>query len=237
MARRSRLSRNYIKRSRQNLVLSVVGIAVVIFILLRYGIPFISDTSFFVGQVTQGTKSDLKKSQKDNFVPSPSLDPIPQATKDKSLKVTGTALPDLRIELYLNGSKEEEIKSDENGTFEFQIELTEGENIIKAKAITDSGQSEFSDSLSIAYKKSNPSLTIDHPNDQDSINGGGTINVSGKTDPGNSVAVNDFLAIIDSSGNWSYDLTLAPGGNEIKAVATDQAGNRTEKTIHVNYSP
>lgn len=236
MRRRSRLSRKYESKSKQNLILSILGIGLVLFILLRYGIPFLSDTSFFVGQLTNGNKTSVKKTEDSKFVSSPVLDPIPITTNSKTLKITGTALPDLTIELYLNGSKDNETKVDENGNFEFSIELSDGENIIKARSISGNSKSDFSDSQTINYKKSNPNLTIDTPHDGDNLSGGNQITVSGKSDPQDNVTVNDFLAISDSSGNWSYNLTLVNGTNEIKIVATDQAGNKTEKTIHVNYS-
>ena len=236
MARRSRLSRNSIKKSQRNLILSVLGITAVLFLLLRYGIPLISDVSFFAGQAVPN-KEDVKKSEDDKYVPSPSLDPIPSATKEKNIKITGTSLTGLTIALYLNGSKENEAEVTEDGTFEFDINLSEGENIIKAKAINkDKNESDLSDAVVINFKKSSPNLTIDSPHGGDNISGGSTITVSGKTDPDNTVLVNEFQAIIDSSGNYSYGLTLKGGDNEIKVVSRDPAGNETEKSIHVNYS-
>lgn len=236
MGRRSRLSRKYETKSKQNLILSILGIAVVLFILFRYGIPFLSDTSFFVGQITNKDSKTTKKSDNTTFVSSPNLDSIPSTTNTKSIKVTGTAVSGLTIELYLNGSKNSITKVDKNGNFEFSVDLSEGENIIKARSLSGDSKSDFSNSQTITYKKSNPNLSIDFPHDGDNLSGGNQTTVSGKTDPQNSVTVNGFLAIIDSSGNWSYGLTLTNGSNEIKVDALDQAGNKTEKTIHVNYS-
>lgn len=236
MRKRSRLSRKYENKSKQNLILSILGIGVILFILLRYGIPFLSDTSFFVGQLTSNNKSASKQTEDSKFVSSPILDPIPITTNNKSLKITGTALSGLTVELYLNGNKANDAKVDKNGNFEFTIDLTEGENIIKAKTISSDKKSDFSDSQTINYKKSNPNLTIDSPHDGDNLSGGNQITISGKSDPQDNVTVNDFLAISDSFGNWSYNLTLTNGTNEIKVVATDQAGNKTEKSIRINYS-
>lgn len=234
--RRSRLSRKYENKSKQNLILSILGIAVILFILFRYGIPFLSDTSFFVGQITNKESSDTKKTQTSTFVSSPHLDTLPLTTNAKTVKISGTALAGLKVEIYLNGSKFKETTVDKNGNFETSIDLSEGENIVKARSISGDSKSDFSDSQTISFKKSNPNLTIDSPHDGDNLSGGNQTTVSGKTDPQNSVTVNDFLAIIDSNGNWSYGLTLVNGSNEIRVVAIDQAGNKTEKSIHVNYS-
>lgn len=238
MARRSRLSKKFERKSRNTLILSVLGIAAVLFLFFKYGIPLIGESSFLFGRVTSSEKSTQNQTQqKDiNYVPSPNLDTLPQATKEQNVKVTGTSLSGLKVALYLNGSKDDEKDVAGDGSFEFDLSLTEGENIIKAKAIKDKNESDFSDSLTITYKKSEPNLSIDSPHDGDHLNGGSVVTVSGKTDPDNTVVVNDFQAIIDSGGNYSYGLTLKGGDNEIKVVTTDPAGNQTQKTIHVTYS-
>lgn len=237
MARRSRLSKKFERRSRNTLILSILGIAAVLFLFLRYGIPLIGESSFLFGRVTSSDKPSQSQTQKDSsYVPSPNLDPLSQATKNQTVKVTGTSLSGLKVALYLNGGKDDEKDVTPDGSFEFEVSLTEGDNIIKAKAIKDKNESDFSDSLTITYKKSDPSLSIDSPHDGDKLNGGSVVTVSGKTDLDNTVVVNDFQAIIDSSGNYSYGLTLKGGDNEIKVVATDLAGNQTQKTIHVSYS-
>jgi len=62
------------------------------------------------------------------------------------------------------------------------------------------------------------------------------LHVHGKTDPNVKVTINDFWAIVDDSGNYSYNLSLKSGDNPIKIVATDDAGNNTEKDLKISYS-
>lgn len=237
MARRSRLSRKSQKKSTQTLVLSILGIAAVLFLLFRYGIPLISDASFLFGRVTSTSKTnDSKQNDDQSYVPSPNLDSLPKATKEQGVKVTGTSLSGLKVSIYLNGSKDNETEVSDDGTFEFSIELSEGDNIIKAKAFNDKGESDFSDSVNINYKKSGPELSIDSPSDNADLKGQNPIEVKGKSDPDVTVTVNDFQAVSASDGSYSYFLTLKDGGNDIKVVALDLAGNKTEKAIHVNYS-
>lgn len=235
--RRSRLSKKSQRKSTQTLVLSVLGIAAVLFLLFRYGIPLISDASFLFGRVTSTSKTNDSKQNKDNdYVPSPNLDSLPKATKEQGVKVTGTSLSGSKVQLYLNGNKDDEIDVDNDGSFEFDVQLSEGENIIKAKAIKGKNESEFSDSIAIVYKKEGADLNIDSPSDGAELSGVNPIEVRGKTDVDSTVLVNDFQAIIDEKGNWSYFLTLKNGDNEIKVVTIDLAGNKTEKTIKVKYS-
>ena len=235
--RRSRLSKKSQKKSTQTLVLSVLGIAAILFLLFRYGIPLLSDASFLFGRVTSNPKNDQKQNNKqDNYVPSPELDPLPKATKEQNIIVTGTSMSVLKVSIYLNGSKDNETEVSGDGTFEFSVELSEGDNIIKAKAFNDKGESEFSDSVTVTYKKSGPELSIDSPSDNADLKVQNPIEVKGKSDPDVTVSVNDFQAVSGNDGSYSYFLTLKEGGNEIKVVATDLAGNKTEKTIRVNYS-
>ncbi len=236
MARRSRLSKNYQKKSRQTLILSILGIGAVLFLLFRYGIPLISDASFLFGRVTSTSKSSDVKKEEEAPVPAPDIDPLPKATKEQNIKVGGTSLRGLKVALYLNGSIEDETDANDDGTFEFEVELTEGDNILKAKAIRQDKESEFSNSVNIVFKKEGPELSIESPSDNSELKGQNPIEVKGKTDPQVTVTVNDFQAVSASDGSYSYFLTLKEGGNEIKVVAVDLAGNKTEKTIRVNYS-
>ena len=219
------------------MILSILGIAAVLFLLFRYGIPLISDVSYMFGRATSSPSNNAKATTADQtYVAPPDLNPLPAATKDANVKLTGNSIIGEKIALYLNGVRNEEKEVARDGSFEFDISLSQGDNIIKAKAIKGTSESDFSDSIDITYKNSNPNLSIDNPHDGDNLSGGNVVTVSGKADPDDTVTVNSFQAIIDDQGNWSYGLTLASGGNDVSVVATDQAGNQTQKSIHVNYS-
>jgi bacillopeptidase F len=126
---------------------------------------------------------------------------------------------------------------DNNGNFVFDYQLTPGDSLIKVRNDNDNKKSDFSPIVTVSYKNAAPNLTIDSPSDgQKFSNDQRDITVSGKTDPGVTVTVNGFWAIIDQNNNYSYNLTLINGDNSIKVDATDQAGNKAEKTIKVNYS-
>jgi hypothetical protein len=236
MPRRSRLSRKTVRTSQKNLILSVLGIAAILFLLIRYGIPLLSDVSYLFGRVTSKSSTSTTKETQDSYVAPPAIDSLPEATKDKNITVTGTSLSGEKVILYLNGLKygQEDISSDRG--FSFEVVLTEGDNTLKAKAIKGDNQSEYSDTVNISYKNKEPNLSIDNPHDGDNLSGGNTVTVSGKADPDNTVTFNGFQAIIDNQGNWSYSLALTGGGNDIKAIATDPAGNQAQKSTHVNYS-
>lgn len=236
MPKRSRLSKANVRKSRKTFVLSVLGIIAILFLLFKFGLPLISDASFIFGKVTSSPEKTENTTKDEAFVPVPDLDPLPQATKTPSVKVTGTSLAGLVISVYLNGAATSEVVADSDGNFEKDLKLTEGGNIIKAKAKKGETESNFSESLTISYKTKGPELSIDSPADGTDIHGPNPVEIKGKTDPDANVLVNDFQAITNSSGNWSYMITLVGGGNDIKVISTDAAGNKTEKAIHVNYS-
>ncbi|MEK7501978.1 MAG: hypothetical protein AAB609_00470, partial [Patescibacteria group bacterium] len=55
MPRSSHLSKKFQKKSRNTLILSILGIIAILFLMLRYGLPLISDASFLFGRVTSST--------------------------------------------------------------------------------------------------------------------------------------------------------------------------------------
>jgi len=236
MPRKSRLNKSFQRKSRNTFIFSVLGIIIILALLFKYGLPLISDASFLFGKITSSPDKNENAKTTEAFVPIPDLDGLPKATKEKLLKVSGSSVTGLTINIYLNGSKETEVKADENGDFETEITLTDGENIIKAKALKGTSESDFSPSQTVSYKVKGPELTIDSPTDGSQITGANPIEVKGKSDPDSSVIVNDFQAIVNSKSEWSYFLTLKGGDNEIKVVSKDGAGNTTEKIIHVTYS-
>jgi len=239
---RSRLSRRLEKQTVRSLIGSLIGIAVIFFVLIKFGIPLLVNFSLLVSG-TKDTK-DVNIS-KTTFISSPVLDALPNATNSATIKISGTAMPKQTINLYLNGTLEDKTDVRDDKTFVFNdISLKKGENLIQTKAANKdtSGkktqeESDFSSSITVIYKKDAPSLAVSSPSDNQSFSKDDKIaTVKGKTDTGVKVTVNTFWAIVDGAGNFSYNFPLQNGDNKIKIIATDEAGNKTEKEIKVTYS-
>jgi hypothetical protein len=64
-----------------------------------------------------------------------------------------------------------------------------------------------------------------------------TLAVKGKTAAKAQVAVNDKETVADAAGNFSVNLTLDEGDNDIIAVANDSEGNMAEQELTVTYQP
>lgn len=234
---RSRLSRRIEKQSQKTFLLSILGIALIVFALIKFGMPLLINFSLLLaGKDT----TDFKSQNSASFVPPPVLDPLFDATNSAEISISGKANKDETVKLYVNGELADNVKVKDDNGFEFKnVVLKDGENSIRTKAQKDNKEeSDFSKETIVIYKKEPPILSVDSPTDRQSFSKDeNLIIVSGKTDAGTKVTINDFWAIADDTGNFSYHLSLKEGENQIKIVATDIAGNKTQKEIKVNYSP
>lgn len=233
---RSRLTRRVEQKTKRNLFLSVLGIILVIFLVFKFGIPLLVNVSLFLS----GAKNNQEQVQNQNpaFIAPPILNPLPQATSSANIIISGIGAEDQEIHLYINDELIDKTETENDGRFSFEEKITPGEKTIKAKSVVDDKESEFSQPITTALKSAPPSLTITSPSDGQSFSKDqNSANVEGTTDPDVRVTVNGFWAITDSIGNFTYRLLLQSGENKIKIVATDIAGNKSEKEIRVNYSP
>lgn len=233
MPDRSRLSRRLENQTKKRLLINLVGIVVILVLVITFAIPLIGTMSTFLA----GAKNAVETSEKkDEFRQPPVLDTQPAATNSAQVHITGTAFADQSVVLYVNGIKQDSVKTKKDGTFSFtDVTLEKGKNTIKTKALVDKKETAFSNEIAIEYKSEPPSLTIDNPKDGQTFGkDDSTTNVTGKTDPGARITVNNFWAIVEDNGDFSYMLRLQGGENKITVTATDEAENKTQKEIKVN---
>ena len=228
----SRLYKNLERKSRRNVVLSLLGILILGVFLLKLGIPFLSDVSYRIGSLFQTSSNE--QNLNDEFVSTPILNPLPEATNSAEVVISGTSLSGYNVLLYINGELDdrEKVRNDE---FSFEKTLTEGENIIKLKASFKDRESEFTDPFVINIKTTSPILEIESLSDGQEVSKQ-SFEVKGKTDLGARVTVSGYWALMEVD-RFSYTIQLKDGDNEIKIEAVDEAGNKTEKIVRVKYSP
>jgi hypothetical protein len=233
--RRSRLSRRIDQKTKRNLFLSVLGTILMVIFVFKFGIPLLVNLSLFIS----GSKNNQEQSkiQDPSFIAPPILNSFPEATSSAEIIISGVAVKNQTVNLYINGSLVDNVTAKDNGNFSFEETISAGNNVIKAKAVVKGKESEFSDPIATAFKSAPPSLNVSSPSDGQSFSKDQNIaEVKGTTDADVKVTVNGFWAIVDDSGNFSYSLPLQNGENKIKITAEDIAGNKTEKEIKVNYS-
>lgn len=234
-----RMSKRLEKEARRNLIYAVGGIFIIIALLVIFGIPLFIKFTDFIGQ-TKEESSEESQNIDATIIAPPLLDQTYEATNSARVKISGVGLEKQEITLYINDEIAEKVKTKEDGTFEFKnVELNEGQNIIKAKAGTDKGKkSNYSRDIRILYLKNPPNLSIDSPPEgQLFAKDERTAVVTGKTDSNVKVTVNGLRAVVDNSGKYSYSLQLKDGENEIRVKASDMAGNSKEEIRKVTYSP
>ena len=215
---------------------SILGIIIVLFILFKFGVSALINFSLFLSG--KGGDSNIINSQDAiKFIPSPILNPIVSATNSAQIIITGTSQKDRKIELYLNSRKAEETDTNENGEFRFEATLKKGNNTISVRTVYKDKKSDASQKYNVEYKDTPPKLEISSPSDGTSFKKEDkSVEVKGDTDASVIVTVNGFFAVINENNSFSYVLQLHDGDNEIKIITVDNAGNKTEKNIKVNYS-
>lgn len=236
MQRPSRLNRTTDQKTKKQIIIFAITIIVVLFIFFQFGPSLLS----LISNVTGSNNGPVIVNNDKNTLESPFINSIPSATDSASITIAGTsAYSDAQVELYVNGDSYDTVPLSSDQSFEFEgVKLKDGINLIKARVEKGDKKSNFTQTYNVIYSQGAPKLDVSSPSDnQEFTRGDQTITVQGTTDPDNNVTVNNFRAVVDGSGNFSYYLNLSEGDNNVVIVAQSQAGKKTEKTLKVKYKP
>lgn len=234
MKRKSRLSKKQEVKIKKNLLITAFASILIIISLFKFGIPFLVNASLIVSG-SKASKMEITEDKTD-FIAAPVLNDLPSATNSAKLIVSGFAEKDTIAELFVNNNVKDDIKVKESGEFSFDYILNQGENEIKVRVVKEDKKSSFSPKYTVLFKKTAPEIEISTPFNGEELKGDdNTVLISGKTNASD-VLVNDFKGVVNGDGTFSYNYSLKEGENIIKIIAIEQAGNKTEKEIRVNYS-
>jgi len=215
------------------IALTVVAFAVLYFL----GIPAIGRLTALVSSLKG---NDQKISSSDiTPPPAPKFRNFPEYTNQQSVALYGNTEAGATVKLTFDGNPQE-ILSDGSGQFSFNVTLQDGENVFAAIAIDQSGnQSQKTEDHTIVFDKKTPDLEITSPSDGSSFFGSSQrqITLEGKTEATASVTVNDRIISVEEDGTFQYTTTLNEGGNTLKVISKDLAGNTTEKSLTLNFTP
>ncbi|MBI3443413.1 hypothetical protein HY008_01980 [Candidatus Woesebacteria bacterium] len=184
--------------------------------------------------------SEQTENKTKSLILPPQLDPLPEATKENAITVSGNAQQGTTIEVFVNDVAKGKIQVNSNHAFSLdKVKLKPGENRITAVAsLPNEGQSEASQPVIIVYKNEPPPLTVTEPEDKAKRSGDEkTLTLKGSTAAGNEVTVNGRIVVVDREGNFEYTLILSDGTNNITILAHDNAGNETKVERSVSYNP
>lgn len=204
---------------------------------------------YFVGIPAFGKLSTLVSSLKGNNKkigssditppPPPKFKYFPEHTNQQTITLSGNTEPGATVKLTFDENPQETL-ADGAGEFSFNVTLQNGNNTFSATATDQSGnQSQKSDNYQVFFDNKAPDLEIVSPNDGASFFGSTQrqVTIEGKTESEAQITINDRIISVDDFGGFQYTTTLNEGGNTFNVKATDLAGNTTEKSITLNFTP
>jgi outer membrane protein assembly factor BamB len=143
-------------------------------------------------------------------------------TNNKNYSLKGKTEPTAVLEI-----QDKEVSVDENGNFETELELKEGENIIKVKATDDVGNS-GSQELKIFLDTTPPNVMLATENY--TLSKEPNIYIMGQVDDKDAtVTINGDKVDLAANGSFAVLVFLKKGENLFEIKATDKIGN--EKVI------
>ncbi|MDE3111420.1 MAG: hypothetical protein KGK34_00580 [Chloroflexota bacterium] len=243
---RSRLPRSghpLVVRLVVSLLFTLAGLALLDLAGVGIGAGF-ADLGSAVGRaVPQPTTTDLVLGAGSvSVAAAPILDPLPDFTKNTSValsgKVPGFALtPTRRISVSVDGKSIGTATIAPDGRFgPTTIALVDGANTVKA-TLVDGSTEVASTSATVTVDRVPPTLTVASPKPGDTVTAP-DVTLSGTTEPGASLIVNDQVIHPNPDGSFTDRLTGVPAGPlTITIVATDKAGNETKTQLSLTVKP
>ncbi len=204
--------------------------------MIYFGIPLLARVSNFTYDLRKSGEP-IESSDK-TPPPPPSFSELPSFTNKDRLDINGNTEPGVTVVIFLN-DKRDEVVADSGGSFSKSLPLNNGENSIYAYAQDSAGnKSHETSAFSITFDNQDPDLEVGSPKDGDMFYGQKQkqLPISGKTESGAQVYVNDRFVIMNSDGTFSYTYGLNDGENVLTVKAEDKAGNTTEETITVKFT-
>lgn len=220
----------------RKLVTTVVIFFVSIIVIIYAGIPLLTKMILFLSSGSNSTNTSVNNTLSVN---PPILNSLAEATNSATISVSGTADKNTTVKISINDTEVVSVLVDKDSNFLAKnLRLTEGSNSIVATELVGNQESSPSAIVEITYKQKPPQLDISSPGEgQKFLAESQNINISGDTDPGNKVTINDRMAIVGPDGKFNFPVSLSNGDNNYKIVATDIAGNQTIIERKVSYTP
>lgn len=206
-------------------------------ILLFWGIPAVARFSAFFSDFkrTSGPIDTLDSTPP----PPPYLEPLPETTNLTHIEIKGQTEAGATVTIILNND-ENEVLANNEGQFQLKLALQDGENTLKVFATDISGNvGQKTDLITITYDNQPPILEIMTPEDGSVFYGSKQrqIVIEGKTEEGARVQINSRQVVVDPDDTFTFMTSLAEGDNTFNIKAQDAAGNITEKSLSLKFTP
>jgi len=221
------------KRAYSYIVLTII----VLILLFFLGIPLMIK---YTGLLTGLRDSGEPVETEDTTPPAPPrFDDIPEATNEFSVDITGNSEPGVTLILFLNRDTEEVIVGND-GQFSHSFSLDRGDNRVSAQARDSAGnESAETNVYIITYDNDPPELSITSPGDGTEYFGSKQrqVVIEGTSEKDTEVRINDRIVVVDNDGGFTFATTLSEGENQFAVASTDKAGNKTETSLTLKFTP
>lgn len=205
--------------------------------ILFFGIPLVVNYLGFFLDI-KNTSTEIQISDTTPPAP-PSFEPFSEYTNNDSIEIKGKTEAGSFVYLSINDN-EYELIADNKGNFSRKIELVSQQTKISAYTKDASGnKSKINEAGMIILDKEPPELTITSPENNSEFFGSLSrqLTISGETERDAKLNINQRIVVINSEGIFSYTTTLSEGENNFLITSEDRAGNKTESTLKIFYSP
>lgn len=237
--RSRRSTRKLARKSRRNFVVTLILVIFLIYATISWILPFfINALGYLNNLVKPPTKPVMESSE--NATLAPPVFNIPyEATNSPQINIQGYASPNILVRLYLDDRPTREVNTQSDGSFLIEnVELALGTNNIYGKTVDAEGKESLSSkTIKVIFDNEEPSLEVTEPEDGKNIQGERKLKISGKTEAGATVFINDSRVIVDKDDNFSTEQTLNDGENTFTIKAVDQASNSMEIVRRVVFTP
>ncbi len=240
MSYKIRSSKRLAKKSRRRFITTVILIGFILFATLNWVLPNFINVLGFVKGLLQPSQKVTSLLEEDPLLAAPVLNIPYEATNSSEIDIRGFSTPNSKVKLFLDDEEKQTTDVKEDGSFIFEkVSLNIGTNNIYAKSIDEKEKMSLpSKTFKIVYDNEKPSLSINEPEDNKKIQGGDKkVKISGKTEAGAKVFINESQIIIDQDGNFSTESTINDGENTLTIKSVDLSSNTTEVQRKVTYTP
>lgn len=242
--RSKRAARRIARKSRYHFIATLIISGLLLFLTINWILPtFING----IGFIRQNLIKNFGKSPariislSENIILAPPVLNIAyEATNTAQIDIPGYSTAGSKVKLFMDDVEKETSDVSSDGSFIFQnVSLSFGTNNIYSKTADEAGKESLPSKLiKVIFDNEKPSLNINEPEDGKKIQGGDKkVKVSGNSEVGAKVFINEIQTVVDKDGNFSTDLSLSDGDNTISIKAWDLASNQTEVQRRVNYTP
>lgn len=231
MSRRQSLEeKNALKKTYFFILAGIISL----FLFFIIGIPLLIDFSAFLSNILSTKKVVSKKNER--YLQQPQLEIPYTATSSAQIDISGFGAINTENQLFVNNSEKNKTE-DNKGNFIFKnVSLKQGDNEIYVVAKDTSSQAQAKSDISVVtLDTKKPEITLDNVNDNQEFNLNNQIAIKGRLNEDGSVYLNDAFVMTNSDKTFNYNYQLKDGDNVLKFIATDAAGNTSEKQITVKF--